>query len=543
MKEFFKNINFTINLKGLGGKIILTTFTPVLLMSLGALFVLFNVQTISAKLNSLISNTVPALTTSKDLVIEMRTMDLNIWKVFLKKNNPEEAKNFAFEFEDSLMRFNSNLSRYMKLNMPEKAEKIRSSAEKKWLAATPDFEKLKKLLQDNKTDDAIKLYESSIKVYFSEIGEILSNVEINNANQIEEEDLSSKKLSKSVIEKSIWGFGLVALFSMFFAVITVNKLMNGIDHTVESLSSTAHDLQNSSHKMNLVSSRLTSSVDSQISSITESVTAMDEIGTMIKNNDQSATHVYHLSNLTKTSAESGKKTVDRMIVEMKEISSSYDDIHKNVVENGEEIKKIIEVIAQIAKKTEIINDIVFQTKLLSFNASVEAARAGESGKGFTVVAEEVGNLARMSGQASSDINQMLIDSQNQVRLIAETTTKNIGLIVSRGRDKVHNGNSVASDCLKELNQIINCVNDQDGSINQISIAIKEQATGVDEVNKALKLLDDNTNESVEMSTRSKEAAKNLEDQSHNLRVSIQSLRKILGSKKNYSAPTLENNES
>ncbi|MBC7540945.1 MAG: cache domain-containing protein [Bacteriovorax sp.] len=330
----------------------------------------------------------------------------------------------------------------------------------------------------------------------------------------------------------IFGLSLIACH------ILVKNIMNGINDTVETLSQTVHDLQNSSQKMNLVSRHLTSSVDSQVSSITQSVTAMDEISATIKNNDQSATHAYHLSGITKSSAESGKKTVDRMIIEMKEISLSYDDIHKNVVENGEEIKKIIDVISQIAKKTEIINDIVFQTKLLSFNAAVEAARAGESGKGFAVVAEEVGNLARMSGQASSDINQMLIDSQNQVRLIAEKTTKNISLIVSRGRDKVQAGNVVASDCLKELNQITICVNDQDGSINQISVAIKEQSSGVDEVNKALKHLNDDTNNSVDMSNRSKEAAENLRVQSHNLRFSIQSLRKMLGAKKSYDVETL-----
>lgn len=331
----------------------------------------------------------------------------------------------------------------------------------------------------------------------------------------------------------IFGFSLAACH------VLVKNIMKGINGTVESLSQTVHDLQNSSQKMNLVSRRLTSSVDSQVSSITESVTAMDEISATIKNNDQSASHAYHLSGVTKTSAESGKKTVDRMIFEMKEISTSYDDIHNNVIENGEEIKKIIDVIAQIAKKTDIINDIVFQTKLLSFNAAVEAARAGESGKGFAVVAEEVGNLARMSGQASSDINEMLAASQNQVRLIAETTTNNISLIVGRGREKVLSGNAVASDCLKELNQIISCVEDQDSSINQISVAIKEQSTGVEEVNKALKHLNDDTNNSVDMSTRSKEAAENLREQSHKLRVSIQGLRKLLGAKKNYDVPPLE----
>ena len=334
---------------------------------------------------------------------------------------------------------------------------------------------------------------------------------------------------------------IIFALSLVACHILVKNIMKGVNETVESLSQTVHDLQNSSQKMNLVSRSLTSSVDRQVSSITESVTAMDEISATIKNNDQSASQAYHLSGLTKNSAESGKKTVDRMIIEMKEISSSYDDIHKNVLENSEEIKKIINVISEIAKKTEVINDIVFQTKLLSFNAAVEAARAGESGKGFAVVAEEVGKLASMSGQAATDINLMLVNSQEQVRIIAETTTSNISQIVSHGRDKVLNGNSVANDCLNELNQIINCVNDQDNSINQISVAIKEQSAGVDEVNKALKHLNDDTTNSVDMSTRSKEASDDLKFQSHRLRVSIQSLRKMLGAKKSYDIAALESN--
>src|SRR6056297_538175 len=60
----------------------------------------------------------------------------------------------------------------------------------------------------------------------------------------------------------------------------------------------------------------------------------------------------------------------------------------------EDIKGIVE---QIKKKTAVINDIVFETQLTSFNASIEAARAGQHGKGFAVVAEEVGKLARLSG--------------------------------------------------------------------------------------------------------------------------------------------------
>ena len=113
---------------------------------------------------------------------------------------------------------------------------------------------------------------------------------------------------------------------------------------------------------------------------------------------------------------------------MKNISSIVNDSEKssNVLEsnvseatrNNNEVMKMISNTTQmlgeltssfseVVEKTAMINDIVFQTKLLSFNASVEAARAGEHGKGFSVVAEEIGNLAAMSGDSAISIQKTL----------------------------------------------------------------------------------------------------------------------------------------
>lgn len=319
----------------------------------------------------------------------------------------------------------------------------------------------------------------------------------------------------------------------------VNKLLNSISEAIENLSKSAHDVQNSSQKVNLIARRINSSVESQVSSITESVTAMDEISAMIKNNNNSAQNASNLSALTKSSADSGKQTVDKMMNEMKEISSSYDSIQSSVNKNSEDIKKIIDVIAQISTKTQVINDIVFQTKLLSFNASVEAARAGEHGKGFAVVAEEVGKLAQMSGNASTEIAEMLDESISQVRQIAESMTSSIVKIVDGGRDKVISGNEVAKDCLQELEKILSCVTDLDHSINEISVAIKEQSIGVEEVNTALKTLDSAAHEASEMASRSSDASEELRVQSHNLRTTIQTLRKVLGAEKSYDVPPVD----
>lgn len=329
---------------------------------------------------------------------------------------------------------------------------------------------------------------------------------------------------------------LIAIFISVIIVILVSlvltkKLSTQIELIVEQFSSSAHDVQNSSQKMALISNKLYRSVETQVSSITQSAAAMEEISAMLMNNSNSSQNASNLSESTKSSALKGKETVDRMVTEVKSISGSYDDIQKSIDKNNEDISKMIEVINEIAKKTQIIDEIVFQTKLLSFNASVEAARAGEAGKGFSVVAEEISNLATMSGKASHDIALMLSNSKDEVRAIAASTKMHIDVIVSEGRVKIQNGSNVAAECMMELDNILNNVNRLDGSIQEINSAISEQSTGINEVNSAIKSLENATQETTDISEKSKEASENLKDQSIELRKSIQILRSILGSRK------------
>ena len=101
---------------------------------------------------------------------------------------------------------------------------------------------------------------------------------------------------------------------------------------------------------------------------------------------------------------------------MNNMSQSMGDINQSVSGLGE----IEEIMRQIGEKLGVINDIVFKTQLLSFNASIEAARAGQHGRGFAVVAEEVGSLALSSGNASREIQALLESSGSKVNQIVNS---------------------------------------------------------------------------------------------------------------------------
>jgi methyl-accepting chemotaxis protein len=146
------------------------------------------------------------------------------------------------------------------------------------------------------------------------------------------------------------------------------------------------------------------------------------------------------------------------------------------------------IINQVYEKTGLIHDIVFKTQLLSFNASIEAARAGQHGRGFAIVAEEVGGLARLSGEAAKEIEALLKDSQNRV-----------GLSLEGIETKVRDGNMIAQDAVMTFNYLAENVESIDEQIKGISEATAQQHLGINQTQTAMVQLDSSAKKSDEVS--------------------------------------------
>src|SRR5690606_3309812 len=134
----------------------------------------------------------------------------------------------------------------------------------------------------------------------------------------------------------------------------------------------------------------------QTESVEKTAEAVHQIEQMANSTSINAMESKTISNKTKTVAHEGLEAMKKLIEAFGKIKESNNLMFSQIENYNQQLSEIVNSIQEIESKTQIINDIVFQTKLLSFNASVESARAGEHGKGFAVVAEEVGNLASMS---------------------------------------------------------------------------------------------------------------------------------------------------
>jgi methyl-accepting chemotaxis protein len=197
---------------------------------------------------------------------------------------------------------------------------------------------------------------------------------------------------------------------------------------------------------------------------------------------------------------------------MNQIQSSVQDIFTEFETNNKQIREIVQVISEIGEKTKVINDIVFQTKLLSFNASVEAARAGEHGKGFAVVAEEVGNLAQMSGRSAKEISDMLESGIKKVHEIVDQSNQRVSRLMESGKSKISEGFEQSRTCGEKIDDIVSNIGKVDHMTTDLNSAVVEQTNGTTEISKAVQLFSQSTEQNAQISNEAHAISSELNDQ-------------------------------
>ncbi|EQC51330.1 methyl-accepting chemotaxis protein [Bacteriovorax sp. DB6_IX] len=285
--------------------------------------------------------------------------------------------------------------------------------------------------------------------------------------------------------------GAIILFVIVLAIglMVARVISSPIANANNNLTSVSSDVSENSEKIKSYSANLNDYSGELSSSIQETVTTMDELTQMVNKNLDNIELTSNMSQSSQNVANDGLATVTTMLEAMNQINSTNENISFEMQQINTQMEEIISVIQEIASKTTVINDIVFQTKLLSFNASVEAARAGEHGKGFSVVAEEVGNLATASGSAATEISEMLSNSVSKVQGIIEMTKSKVETATKGSKEKVEAGQKVAQECGEKLQEILNNVNEVNKTVSEVKLASNEQAAGIKEVSKAMQRLD------------------------------------------------------
>ncbi len=231
---------------------------------------------------------------------------------------------------------------------------------------------------------------------------------------------------------------------MLLGFFVTRSIVKPINQITDELNNAAATVAEASSQVAGSSQILAEGTSEQAAALEETSSSLEELSSMTKQNAGNAREVNTL--MTET-----KNVVNRANESMAELTVSMHDIAMA----SKETQKIIKTIDEIA----------FQTNLLSLNAAVEAARAGEAGAGFAVVADEVRNLAMRASEAAKNTSELIEKSVKKIQHGAELVQKcNANFAeVSQGAEKVH----------KLVNEIATAATEQSQGINQISTAVSE----------------------------------------------------------------------
>ncbi len=238
---------------------------------------------------------------------------------------------------------------------------------------------------------------------------------------------------------------------MLIVMESVNTLGKALNANAKENFTNGKILENDSSKMNESAKNVSLRANEQAASLEEVAAALEEITSITSNNTQNAIKMANLGDKVKSSVKKGQVLANQT-------TSSMDNINQ-------EINAISEAII-------VIDQIAFQTNILSLNAAVEAATAGEAGKGFAVVAQEVRNLASRSAQAAKEIKEL----------------------VQSATIKANEGKTISDEMISGYIELNTNISETIILIDDVSTASKEQMSGIEQINDSVSKLDHVTQE-------------------------------------------------
>jgi methyl-accepting chemotaxis protein len=265
-----------------------------------------------------------------------------------------------------------------------------------------------------------------------------------------------------------------------FSVLFPRSISNVTRGITERLRTDANNVTSNSKELALNSQNLASGASEQAAAVEQIAASIEEISAMVRQNADNAEMAHKLVGMARTAVDNTQSAMRRSLAANEEISKASGETYKIV---------------------KTIDEIAFQTNLLSLNAAVEAARAGEAGSGFAVVADEVRALALRSAEASKRTAEM----------------------IERTIEKVNEGVEIFKETGASIDEVVSHAYKVEQLVTEVAAASNEQAKGLEQINTGVSEMEKVIQLNAASSEQSAASTEELRAQAEEILSSVQAL--------------------
>ena len=338
--------------------------------------------------------------------------------------------------------------------------------------------------------------EDAFRLAMTETQKVQDAIEDNIAKlHLSKEDFAKSSYEESMkVEKQSWittmlitAVSIIVLFGISFLI--TGSIKRSINSAVSSLSSTSTEIASTVEQHERTA-------QSQSASVSETTTTMDELSVSTRRSAEQADAVTVISKQALSTTEDGIKMANQA-------SAGMSNLKQKVGAIGEQILKLSEQTGQIGGIANMVTDIAGQINMLALNAAVEAVRAGESGKGFSVIAQEVRKLADQGKKSAEKVNTIVADIQkatNSAVMVTEAGTKtveDVAQIAQRAGESFGSLSGIANSVYENAQQVSLNMKQQVAAIKQVTDAMgsinagaKETSAGISQTKIGLQRLNE-----------------------------------------------------
>jgi len=306
------------------------------------------------------------------------------------------------------------------------------------------------------------------------------------ANRAEDASVSAAEARGKRAQSAVWALTAIAIAGLaIFALVVLRRVNASLRGAAGALSLAAGGTSSAAAQITSSSQALAEGASQQAASLEQTSASSEEVSSMTRRNAENSRLAAEKVGQAALRVAEANARLEQMVASMNEINAASD---------------------KVARIIKTIDEIAFQTNILALNASVEAARAGEAGQGFSVVADEVRNLARRCAQAAAETGGLIEES------VAKSNTGKARLALVDEAVRSITGSAEQAKAL----------------VDEISVSSAEQSRGLEQVTKAIAEMQRVTQASAAHAEESAAACQELHSQARSMETLVVDLRCLVG---------------